>query len=146
MTPTIRSSLTHVAGWPVWLSALLLLAMACASQPTETAPSYSSTQFRQMDAGLPRDQARREALAAAENMARDQIREQVYQMRLSDGRALGDLAAIDPFMRAVIQDNLRAAQIADRTVSEEGMVSVTVKMDLAPLYKMIEEYPSHAIR
>jgi hypothetical protein len=123
----------------------LLICLACAGQLAGDAPYYASTSFQRMNPELPRDQARREALAAADRQARDQIRDQVYQLRLNDGRTLGDLAAVDPFIRAVIADNLRAARIDDRTVSGEGIASVTVKMDLAPLYEMIQQYPAHAM-
>ena len=139
----VRRGVCPVAG-------LLILAAfgiaACARQPAPTSPTYSSTMFQQMNQSSPRDQARREALALAEFQARNQIREKLYQLRLSDGRALGDLAAIDPFVRAVVQDNLRAARIEDRTVTDAGLVSVTVKMDLSPLYQLIAEYPRHSIR
>jgi hypothetical protein len=128
------------------LSPALIAPLACARQSATAPPIYTSTSFQEMNPDLPRDRARREALSAASLQARDRIEEQVYRMRLSDGRSLGDLAAVDPFVRAVIQDNLRAAVIADRAVSDEDVVSVTVRMELAPLYKMIEEYPRHALR
>jgi hypothetical protein len=128
------------------LAAIAVLAGSCATGAASGGPSYSATNFQRMNPEEPRDQARREALATADSQAREQIREQVYQMRLSDGRTLGDLSAIDPFVRAVVQDNLRSARTGDRTVTDEGLVSVTVTMDLAPLYQMVSEYPNHAVR
>jgi hypothetical protein len=58
---------------------------------------------------------------------------------------LDTLAIVDPFVRAVIDDTVRRAVVTDQTVSDEGIVTLTLRMDLEPLYKLIADYPKHPI-
>lgn len=120
--------------------ALMIAAAGCGFTARQKAPAFSSTAMAQMSPALPTDQARREAISRAETKARDQIMLQVRQLRLADGRSLEDLAVIDPFVRAMVQDAVRNAHQIDRTVSDQGVVTVTLSMDQAPLLKLIETY------
>jgi len=131
---------------PLALASALALAAACTT-PGERAPTYSATSAAYYDplnrplAGLTRAQV----LKTAIRQAREQILTQAKEMKLSDGRTLSDLAIVDPYVKAMLDDTVRAARIVDRTYSDEGMVTVTVSMQLTPLFKMIEHYPQHSI-
>ena len=136
------------------LSVLLAMALgvggllsACATPGAEH-PVYTSTATAHYDP-LNRAEAgmtRRQALQVALRRARGQSVVRVGELRLSDGGTLGELAIVDPYVKAVIEDTARAAQVVDRTYSDEGVVSVTIRMELAPIYRMIENYPKHSIR
>lgn len=126
----------------VTLCGLMVMALAlggCAHLRTQ-APAYSATATANMKATLPPDQARREAVARAEVQARDQILLQAGQMRLNDGRTLEDVAIVDPYVRAVLQDTVRAAQVANRTVSSDGQITVTMRLEQKPLQQLIQSY------
>ena len=82
----------------------------------------------------------------AEVDARDQIMFQASQLKLSDGRKLQDLAIVDATLRAQIDDIVRAAQIIDKDYNDDGSVSVTVRLDLQPLYDAIEAYPANKVQ
>ena len=124
----------------------LLLVMSCV-QLRERGPAYSATAQAAIDRSHPASTARREAILTAETHARDQILNRaVQQLRLGDGRTLEEVAIVDPFVRASLQDMVRAAQVTDRTVTDEGLVTVTVRMDLAPIYKLIQTYNAQPVK
>lgn len=136
-----------------WYRRLLMTGMAvmpvltgCASTGGGDSQVYAATVIEQIDPEEPREAATREALIRAEAAAREQIRERIYQTKLDDSRSLDDLAAVDPFVRAVVDDTLRMAVIDDRTVAPDGTVTVTLEVDLKPINRLVEEYPRHAIR
>lgn len=115
---------------------------ACSRQVPEY-PVYSATAFEKINPapGQSFANARRQALLSAEIKARQQIQEQVIQLELNDGRALSQLAVSDPFVHAKIKDTVRMARIQDRTLGEDGVVTLTVSLNLEPLYKMMQRYP-----
>ena len=98
-----------------------------------------------MNGELPAGEARRLAIQQAEILAKDQIKQQAAEMKIDDQRRLGDVAVSDPFVGALLDDTVRTGRITDRTISSDGTVSVTVKMDLAPLEKLIADYQQRAM-
>jgi hypothetical protein len=129
-----------------WILAGLAFAafsLGCAS--TGPGPTYSSTASIRINPVAPPSEGRRTAIDSAEREARAQLLTEAYNLRMNDGRTLDDLAIVDPFVRAVIEDTVRRAKISDRTISEEGVVTLTLSMDLAPLHKLILEYNAHPI-
>jgi len=123
----------------------VLTAVAC-TRVHSGAPIYSATVSAQYDEEGKVGLTRRQALQSAVREARNHILNKALELRLSNGQVLGDLAVVDPFVRAVLEDTVRAARITDRAYSEDGLVTVTVSMELEPLYKLIEEYPQHALQ
>lgn len=129
------------------LLGVLLLPLGCAKLRAivfETFPSqgeaYSATATAIINKILPPAQARRDAITKAENDARDKLMMQASQLRLSDGRTLEDVAVVDPFIRAALLDIVRDAQTKDRTVNNEGLVTVTLRLDLVPVQNLISKY------
>src|ERR1044072_7645984 len=100
------------------IAGLALLTLACAT-PGPDVKTLSATIFRTPSPLLSRDEGRRLGLQDAEVEARRQIRSRVFERHLNDGRTLEDLAVVDPFVRAVIDDTVAAAQITDRTFSKD---------------------------
>jgi hypothetical protein len=135
-----------------WLLATALLGLAvaagCATGGSNDVGEafYAGGGSARVNPILPRDQARIKALEMAELQARDRVREKVLHARLADGRVVGDMAAADPFARAVVMDAVRAAPIKERVFTEDVGASITVKLEFAPIRKMLSEKPASAAR
>jgi hypothetical protein len=78
----------------------------------------------------------------AANIARDEVLSQALQMRFPNGISLGDAALQDPFIRAKVYDTVRGARITDKTLTDGTHLSVTVRLELEPIYKILETYPA----
>jgi hypothetical protein len=128
--------------------ACLAVAVGCATSGSSANDEafYASCGSASIDSKLPRDRRRRAALDKAELNARDQVLKKVLHLRLADGRVVGDMAAADPFARAVVMDAVRAASIKDRVANEDSGASVTVRLELAPVRSMLGERPARAAR
>jgi hypothetical protein len=140
--PLLKTFATHI--FCVLGLAVLALLGGC-GHFADRGTAYTATSTVKLDPALSEGAARLEAQATAEREARDQILAQAAQLQLSDGRKLQDLAISDPYVRASLDDTVRAAQIRDKRFNDDGTVTVTVRMELSPLYKMIADYPKHAI-
>lgn len=91
----------------------------------------------------PSKAAIREAIGQAEKMARRKLFEHIMQIQLEDGRSLDIISLQDPFIRSVVEDRIHNAQmITDRAITEEGLVTVTIRTDLEPIYEIIHNYPN----
>ena len=125
-------------------SLALLGAQSCASG--DKGPAYSTTQFVEMPPGDRSTQARIMAIKRAEDLARAQIVRYVRDLEFPDdrefpdGSTLGDAIITDPFIRAKVYDTVRTARVTDQTISEEGVVTVTVRLEMAPLLDIIAGY------
>lgn len=119
-------------------------AQSCASG--DKGPTYSTTQFVKMPPGDRSTQARIGAIKRAEDLARAQIVRYVRDLEFPDdrefpvGATLGDAIITDPFIRAKVYDTVRTARVTDQTISEEGIVTVTVRLEMAPLLDIIARY------
>lgn len=127
---------------PKWavLLALALTALACGH--SETPRFIMATSFTRLVKGPDQAEARRVAIASAENLARDQVLSQALEMRFSNGISLGEAALKDPFIRAKLYDTVRAARVTDKTVTDDEIISVTVRLELEPIYSILENYPA----
>ena len=128
------------------LLALVFVAVGCAYTPSQGVP-HAVTSTATIDPDQPRQIARLEAKGRAELEARRQIADRAAELRLSDGRTLGDLAVIDPFVRAALDDTVRAAVLKPvRDEEAPDVVTVTLHADLQPLYDLVRDYPKYAIK
>ena len=125
-------------------SSFLLLAVGCASSRPQ-GPVYSATSLVRLDSTVPAGEAKRRAIATARAQVRQQLMTWAYQLRINDGRTLEDLAVVDPFVRAVVDDTIRRANIVDQALDDDGVLTLTIAMDLAPLYKLVADYDKHSI-
>jgi hypothetical protein len=129
----------------VILSAAVAISFGCATFAAR-GPAFTATSKVAPDPLQPKSVATHQAMLRAEVDARDQIMFQASQLKLSDGRKLQDLAIVDATLRAQIDDIVRAAQIIDKDYNDDGSVSVTVRLDLQPLYDAIEAYPANKVQ
>lgn len=127
------------------LSAAIALTFGCA-RFLDRGPVFTATSTITADPAIPRGEGLRQATLRAEVEARDQILFQASQLKLSDGRKLQDLAIIDPTLRAQLDDLVRGAQIKNKEFNDDGSVTVTVRLELQPLYDAIEAYPVNKIQ
>jgi hypothetical protein len=81
--------------------------------------------------------AHSQALKLAELRARQQLEESVKMYRVDTNQPLQQLIVVDPFVRAVFDDTIRSARVSDRTVKEDGSVSVKVELDINQLSQML---------
>lgn len=84
----------------------------------------------------------RVAEARAANAARDAVLSQALDLHFPNGVTLGEAALKDPFIRAKLYDTVRAARITDKTLTDDELLSVTVRLELEPLYEILETYPA----
>lgn len=113
----------------------ILLCLACAAiKPPVT---VSATGFAKFDPKANVSLGRSTALKVAEARARQQIEESMHAYRVGGDQSLQQLLTVDPFVRAVFDDTLRSARVSDRTVRDDGSVSVQVELDLDRLSKML---------
>lgn len=120
-------------------AALMLTAAGCALR-MNAVPSYSATAQAAVNPQLPPQDARREANDRAEAQARDQIMAQAVQLRLSDGRTLEDLAATDAIVRGQLLDTVRSAHQTDRTVTAEGVITLTLSLEKSAVQRIVDQY------
>jgi hypothetical protein len=120
--------------------AALLLAAGCVRLRPAAAPAYTATSMAAVNPQLPPSEARGEAQTRAETQARDQILNQAVQVRLPDGRSLEDLAAIDATVRGQLYDTVRDAHQTDRSVSAEGVITISLSLDKSAIQKIIDDY------
>jgi len=124
---------------------ILTLAVGCAEvrhKPFE----YAATGSARIDRSQPSAMARSRAIIKAEMAARSQVLNQVAQKRLADGSTLGDLAAIDPYVRASLKDIVRSAQATHPPIGEDGSVTVRVQLEPGPLDRLIEASSRHSLK
>lgn len=120
-------------------AAMLLAASGCALRMTAV-PSYTATATAAVNPQLPPTSARSEANTRAETQARDQIMAQAVQLRLSDGRTLEDLAAADATVRGELLDTVRAAHMTDRSVSTQGVITLTLSLEKSAVQRIVDQY------
>lgn len=121
------------------VAALALLLGGCALRQG-AAPAFTGSATTTINAQLPPNEARPDANARAETLARDQIMLQASKMKLADGRTLEDVAAIDMAVRGQLYDTVRDAHVTERAVSEEGVVSVKLNLEKATVQRIIDQY------
>ena len=119
--------------------ALLLAAGGCASR-SRLADSITATATATVNPTLPPAEARREANTRAETQARDQIMILAGQTPLPDGRTLEDAAVADATARAELYDTVRDAHLTDRTVSAEGVITITLAVEKSAIQRIISNY------
>jgi hypothetical protein len=119
---------------------LALLVLGCGRR--EPAPFIMATAFSHIEPGPDQGQARLAASVRAENSARDQILAQALELQFPNGVTLADAAVQDPFIRAKLYDTVRGARITDQTFTDGETVSVTVRLDLSAVHRILENYPA----
>ena len=121
------------------LAAFSILAFAACARigPGE---GYTATAFAEIVPGKSFTEGKLAAIKTAEKKARDQILVQAMGLKFQSGQTLGDAVITDPFIRAKVYDTIRTAKIADQTVDDNGVVTVTVRLDEAPLLDIVTRY------
>lgn len=127
------------ARWSLFL--LLALALAACGR-AETPRFIMATSFTRLPPENASPAEKRAAAARAENQARDEVLSQALQLTFPNGASLAEAALRDPFVRAKVYDTVRGARITDKTVTDDSIVSVTVRLELEPIYRMLESYPA----
>lgn len=113
----------------------MMLCVACATNKPPV--TLSATGFAKFDPQANLTLGRSQALKAAESRARQQLVENLSAYRIENEMPLQQLLTVDPFVRAVVDDTLRSARVSDRTVRDDGSVSVQVELDIDLLAKML---------
>lgn len=125
--------------WLLLLACALLPLAACGHSNT---PRFiMATSFARFPRGTA-PTAQLTASAKAENQARDKVLAQALQLTFPNGVSLSDAAVRDPFIRAKLYDVIRGARITDKTITDDEIVSVTVRLDMDDIYKILETYPA----
>jgi hypothetical protein len=106
-------------------------------------PLFSATGHAQISADASLAEGKLAAIQLAEKRARDRILEHVLNRTFPNGVTLEEAIITDPFIRAKIYDTIRTARISDQTIDDEGIVTVTVQLDLGSIEKILAE-PSNA--
>lgn len=124
-------------------SLLLLAAVAslAACGRGETPRFIMATSFGRVTSDMSSPAGIRLTEARVANVARDEVLSQALQMRFANGVSLGEAALKDPFIRAKLYDTVRAARITDKTLTDDTFLSVTVRLELEPIYEILENYP-----
>jgi len=118
-----------------------LLGLGCATQ--QEGPFYSATSQAQIQPGKSFTEGKLLAIKLAENRARSQILTHIRDRQFSNGILLDEAIITDPFIQAKIYDTLRNAKITDKTINNEGIVTVTVQLDMAPVNEVLQN-PEYA--
>lgn len=121
----------------VIICTLCVLFVAGCTRVEEATP-YSATGVAAIEKGASFTEGRLAAVQRAEKLARDRILLYVMDMEFPNGITLDEAAVTDPFVQAKVYDTIRIAKITDQTVSEDGLVTVTVQLDLKPVFKILE--------
>jgi len=124
----------------LFLLAVVISLAACGR--SEEPRFIMATSFDRVTPGTGNPDELRVAEARAANTARDEVLSQALDMRFPNGVTLGEAALKDPFIRAKLYDTVRAARITDKTLTDDALLSVTVRLELEPLYKILETYPA----
>ncbi|GEM_PF-2801484 len=101
---------------------------------------FSATAFAKIPPGTPYEQGKAWAIQEAYRRARDQILAQALELSFPNGELLEDAIVVDPFIRAKVYDTVRTARVTDQTIDDEDTLSVTLRLDLAPLHEIIARY------
>ncbi|MBI1784872.1 hypothetical protein HYR69_06985, partial [Candidatus Sumerlaeota bacterium] len=105
-------------------------------------PSFSATAQAKVKPGESFVEGKLAAINLAEKRARDQILLHVMSNKFPNGITLEEAIVTDACIQAKVYDTIRTAKITDKTINDDGMVTVTVELDLAPIMKILsdEEY------
>lgn len=114
----------------------VVLLSGCTRVPEAT--PYSATGVAAIEQGTSFTEGRLAAVQRAEKLARDRILLYVMDMEFPNGLTLDEAAVTDPFIQAKVYDTIRIAKITDQTVSEDGLVTVTVQLDLKPILEILK--------
>jgi hypothetical protein len=124
-----------------WVAlAMMLIALsppACKSIPERS--YYSTTAQARVQPGVSFTEGKLAAIQRAENRARDQILQYVMGQTFTDGSTLEEAVITDPFIRARVYDAIRTAKITDQTINDEGMVTVTLRLDMEPIHAILAD-------
>jgi hypothetical protein len=101
-----------------------------------------ATSFTRLPPESASAEEKRSAAARAENQARDEVLSQALLLHFPNGVSLSEAALRDPFIRAKVYDTVRGARITDKTVTDDSIVSVTVRLELEPIYRILDTYPA----
>lgn len=122
---------------------LMVAAVSLAACGRSEEPRFiMATSFGRVTPGADNPEELRVAEARAANTARDEVLSQALDLRFPNGVTLGEAALKDPFIRAKLYDTVRGARITDKTLTDDELLSVTVRLELEPLYKILETYPA----
>jgi hypothetical protein len=116
---------------------MLILAAGCASTPP--GGYYEGTASVWIKPGESFVEGRLAAIREAEKRARDAVLAQVIAVSFPNGVSLEKAAIMDPYIRAKLYDTVRSARIAQKTVDEEGQVTITVELERRLLESFIAD-------
>lgn len=123
-----------------WTLLLLLPFALIACGRAETPRFIMATSFTRLPPEAASAEEKRAAAARAENQARDEVLSQALQLTFPNGTSLAEAALRDPFIRAKVYDTVRGARITDKTVTDDSIISVTVRLELDPIYRLLDTY------
>lgn len=104
---------------------------------SQEGPFYSAMSQAQIQRGKSFTEGKLFAIRLAENRARNQILNHIMDRPFPNGIRLEEAVVTDPFIQAKIYDSIRNAKIVDQTINEEGVVTVTVRLNLAPIQDVL---------
>lgn len=124
----------------VMMCALISLLVGCTSlSPQETVERYTASAAVLLNPDEARDDAYRNALAAAEIEARDKLFVNIAENYQVDGNPIQRLMIAYPAIRAKVQDAVRSAPIISREVTED-QAEVEVALPVDQLSWILQDY------